>query len=233
MIAEKEILGKKLLVLTAHPDDEAFLAAGIIYKNKEALGTTHLYSATVGEKGSAYVPIETTEDELKIIRKSELEDAGKYLGIQKIILDNFPDRDLEHYENDLRHRIIEIIQDEKPDFVLGFDKNGYTGHKDHIVIGIIAKEISHKLNIPYLAFCHPPKDLLGDISQFLINKRAKGNYFEEIKTEEPNLVIPVNSQVKLTALELYKSQFQGLDPRKIFPEEIAIHLLATEYFHIE
>ena len=232
MITEADILGKKLLVIAAHPDDEAFLAAGTIYENGKRGGTTELYSATIGEKGSAHVAPNTTEEQLKVIRKKELEDAAKYLGIQKIILDSFPDRDLEHQELALRKRIEEVIEEEKPDYILGFGKNGYTGHKDHMIIGVIAKEISQKLDIPYLAFCHPPKDLFGDISQFLINKRAKGSYFDEIENEEPNLTIPVSPEIKLKALELYQSQFPGLDPRKIFPANIAELLLANEYFKL-
>lgn len=224
------ILGKKLLVISAHPDDEAFLAAGIIYANKEAGGTTHLYSATLGEKGSAYVAPKTTEEELKNLRKSELEEAGKYLGIQKIILDEFPDRDLEHHQDALEKRIVEVIKTEQPDYVLGFGKNGYTGHKDHIVIGIIGERVALRQNIPYLEFSHPPKNLFGDIGEFLIKKRAKGSYFDEIESIEPNIVIPVDGNVKLTALKIYQSQFPGLDPYKIFPEEIAKHLLENEYF---
>ena len=232
MITEADIFGKKLLVIAAHPDDEAFLAAGTIHENGKRGGTTALYSATIGEKGSAYVDPQTTEAELKTIRKKELEDAAKYLGIQKIILDSFPDRDLEHQGSDLKNRIEEVIKAEQPDYILGFGKNGYTGHKDHMIIGVLAKELSQKLGIPYLAFCHPPKHLFGDISKFLINKRAKGNYFDEIENEEPNLTIIVSPEIKLKALEIYQSQFPGLDPRKIFPANIAELLLTNEYFKL-
>lgn len=227
---ETKILGKKLLIISAHPDDEAFLAAGIIFGNKKVGGITHLYSATLGEKGSAYVSPEITEDELKILRKSELEEAGKYLGIQKIILDTFPDRDLEHNQDQLEIKIKELINIEKPDYVLGFGKNGYTGHKDHIVIGMIAQKISLSQNIPYLEFSHPPKALLGDISQFLMKKRANGNYFDEIEDSEPNIAIAVDENVKLTALKIYQSQLPGLDPHIIFPKDIANHLILNEYF---
>lgn len=224
------ILGEKILIITAHPDDEAFLATGLIYKNKEQGGTTYLYSATVGEQGNAYVDPATSMEDLKILRKKELENAVEYLGINKIILDNFPDRDLEHHTEKLKNRINEIVIQEKPGCIVGFGKNGYTGHKDHIAIGLIAEEIAHRNAIPYLAFCHPPKNLFGDISEFLIKKRAKGSYFEEIENQEPNISITIDGEIKLNALKIYQSQFPGLDPYKIFPEEIAKHLLENEYF---
>jgi LmbE family N-acetylglucosaminyl deacetylase len=225
-----DILGKKILIVTAHPDDEAFLATGLIYNNKEQGGTTYLYSATVGERGNAYVDPVTTIEDLKILRKRELENAAEYLGINKIILDNFPDRDLEHYVEKLTDRIREITEQEKPEYIVGFGEDGYTGHNDHITIGLISQKIAEKDKIPYLAFSHPPQNLFGDISEFLIKKRANGNYFHEIKNQEPNICIPIDGNLKLNALKIYQSQFPGLDPYKIFPEEIAKHLLENEYF---
>jgi len=52
---EAVFLGSKILVFTAHPDDESYLAAGTIYENTRRGGKTFLVCATGGELGSAHL----------------------------------------------------------------------------------------------------------------------------------------------------------------------------------
>ena len=48
---ELNILGRKIVWLFAHPDDECYLAAGTIYENYRNGGENYLICATAGEQG--------------------------------------------------------------------------------------------------------------------------------------------------------------------------------------
>lgn len=226
----ENILGKKILVVVAHPDDEAFLAGGTIYANTKASGTTTLYSATLGEQGKAYVNPDITENDIKVLRKAELEKAATFLGISKIILDELSDRNLEKDLYILSQKIYKVIKDEKPEVILGFGPDGYTGHKDHSIIGETTEKIAKELNLPYFAFSHPPESICKNFVEYLTQKRVNGSYFDNFEKVEPDVQIKVDPLIKMEVLKIYQSQFPGLDPYKIFPSDIAEHLLTQEYF---
>ncbi len=230
---ENQILGKKILLITAHPDDETFLAGGTIYANSLAGGTTTLYTATAGERGTSYMENPGDRDQVKELRMKELEKAAKYLSIDKVIVGSFPDREISNYLPDIESEIIKIIKDTAPDTVLGFNENGYTGHEDHIAMGVIAKKVCESLGIPYASFSHPPKAVCQNLNEHLSKKRSNGLYKDEIFCEAPNVCIPIDPQVKMQALQIYASQFTGLNPNKIFPPLIAEHFLSHEYFYLE
>ena len=63
----KNFLGKRILVLTAHPDDEGYAMAGSIYKNYALGGSVFLLCATYGEKGMSHLkrPVSTTRFSLR------------------------------------------------------------------------------------------------------------------------------------------------------------------------
>jgi len=54
-------LGKRLLVVTAHPDDESFLASGTMLANANAGGNNFVFCATLGERGKSHLEQAVTE----------------------------------------------------------------------------------------------------------------------------------------------------------------------------
>ena len=75
-LLKANFLGKKILVITAHPDDESFFAAGTIYKNQRLGGKTFLICGTAGEKGSGHLKKKLTEKQLAAMRKKELANSS-------------------------------------------------------------------------------------------------------------------------------------------------------------
>ncbi len=49
----KTFLGKKIFMITAHPEDESYVAAGTLHKNIEAGGGNALVCATPGPSGTS------------------------------------------------------------------------------------------------------------------------------------------------------------------------------------
>ena len=97
---KSSFLGKHILVITSHPDDESFLCAGTIYKNFEAGGKTYLACATLGENGMLHLRRPIAKKVLKSSRKKELQLAAKFLHISKLYSFNFPDGGLRKKEKE-------------------------------------------------------------------------------------------------------------------------------------
>src|SRR5262245_7974418 len=88
------ILGKKILFVTAHPDDERYGAAGTILRNHEAGGITYVACATFGERGRSHLKRKATHRQLKALRKKELVAASKYLKVSELLMPGLPDTGL-------------------------------------------------------------------------------------------------------------------------------------------
>ena len=96
----QSFLGKRILVFTAHPDDEG-IAAGTMYENHRLGGETFLICATYGEKGKSHLKKSVTDAALKKIRKDELLRAAKILKIDEVVFLGMPDASVRENERKL------------------------------------------------------------------------------------------------------------------------------------
>lgn len=230
----RNILNKHIAFIIAHPDDETLLAGGTIYENYILGGKNSIFCATLGEKGTSYLSKEYTVDEIKLLRKNEILNVGKYLGMHNIELADFIDGEIEKNIDILKDSVLKFINVHKPDILISFNEYGFTGHSDHIAISQITKEIANNLNLPFFTFSKPPHEIYPDFNNHLLKKRKNGSYLEDNKIhKKPNIKITVNPKTKLEALKLYVSQFEGLNPYNVFTNEIADHILNNEYFSPE
>lgn len=226
-----DILGKKLLIITAHPDDESFMAAGTINLNHGRGGRTVLICATAGEQGKHHLLKPLTSIQLKKLRKQELAQVSKFLNIHRLELLTLPDGHLKlpaHVKNLYEHSL-KITKTEKPDFIVSFGPDGITGHLDHIAVAEVARQIAAKLQVKLLTFALPPK-VIPNAHAWLGVRRKSDCYCEAITSGQPTVKIPIDSKIKLTALKMHKSQFSGHSPLYHFPAEAAEEILAAEWF---
>jgi LmbE family N-acetylglucosaminyl deacetylase len=225
------IIGKNILILTAHPDDEAFTAGGTIHANTEAGGTTTLLCASLGGRGKAHLDRELTEEELKQVRFEELHRATGCLGMHAVHVFDFPDGDIKAHTEAIYTQWKPLVTSIKPDLIVSFGPDGYTGHADHIAVGHIAKQLADECSIPRYTFSLPTGELEHAFKECLQKKQSHGVYevHNHIHTED-SLCIHVQPERKLEALKHHASQFGGLDPYRVFPQELAEHFLSHEYF---
>ncbi|WP_147535052.1 bacillithiol biosynthesis deacetylase BshB2 [Bacillus marasmi] len=130
---EKE---RQLLVIFPHPDDEAFGVSGTIAQHV-ANGTPVTYAClTLGEMGrNMGNPLFATRESLPNIRKEELINAAKVLGIQDLRMMGLRDKTIEFEdENKLTEMMTSLIEDVKPSLVISFYP-GYSVHPDHDATG--------------------------------------------------------------------------------------------------
>lgn len=153
-LGEKELY--KILTIDPHPDDETILSGGFIASvaQREDVELTHI-CITHGEKGDELLKI--SENELANVRKDELEQALKYLGVKKYEIWNYPDGGLKSREKELRNHLEKKIRHLKPDLILVYEKSGIYGHTDHVVLSQVATEIVKDLNIKVLYKTISPK----------------------------------------------------------------------------
>ena len=226
------ILKKHIAFITAHPDDETFLAAGTIYKNNSEGGINSLFCATLGEKGTSYILDEHAGD-IKNMREKELSAVAKFLGITNIEIGNFTDGDMKNYLVEMYKVVRAFIFRTKPEVLISFGDDGFTGHSDHIAIGMVVKKIAQELHISFVTFAKPPSDLFPDFDSHLLKKRKNGTYISMQSIAENNMIaIVVDPNVKLQALALHESQFAGLNPYNNFSKPISDHILQNEYFRV-
>ncbi|MCA1030295.1 bacillithiol biosynthesis deacetylase BshB2 [Bacillus timonensis] len=127
---------ERILVVFPHPDDEAFGTSGFLIKQIQ-MGSKVTYAcATLGEMGrNMGNPFFANRETLPQIRKQELMDACKVIGISDVRLLGMRDKTLE-FENrsELADVIESIVKEINPTIVITFYP-GHGVHPDHDACG--------------------------------------------------------------------------------------------------
>ena len=120
-----------VLMIWAHPDDETYLVGGLSALLTGAGHRVVCVTATRGEAGMSSVAT-PQRDELAGIRTSELEAALRILGVEEHHWLDYPDGGCAGIDaGEAANRIVAVIDDVRPDTVVTFGPDGFTGHPDH------------------------------------------------------------------------------------------------------
>lgn len=123
-----------LLVITAHPDDEAFGMAGTLAKAAAAGVRTALICVTRGEAGQS-AGLAATPEALAVLRSAELRGSAATLGVGELVLLDYPDGGAACWDMAALARELAVhIRRIGPDAVITFDDQGITRHPDHIAV---------------------------------------------------------------------------------------------------
>nr|WP_251551794.1 bacillithiol biosynthesis deacetylase BshB2 [Neobacillus muris] len=137
---------RHVLVVFPHPDDEAFGVSGTIATHVKN-GTPVTYAClTLGEMGrNLGNPPFTTRENLPNIRREELKEAARVLGIQDLRMLGYRDKTVEFEDDEkLANRIYEIIEEVNPSLIITFYP-GYAVHPDHDAAGAAVIRAVEKL----------------------------------------------------------------------------------------
>lgn len=225
----KNFLGKRLLFITAHPDDESYMSAGTIYQNYQAGGQTMLLCASWGEKGRSHLKKPPVISQLKKLRRKELKRAAKFLHIKPVLNLALPDGKLKNYQKIIFQKGLAFAKKHRPDFMISFGQDGISGHIDHITAGKIAKQIAKKLNIPFIAAALPPS-ITKKALKWLATRRKAGHYVKSVIYKKPNIKIVIDNKIKKKALRIHQSQMDHKNAFTGFPAYAVKELLKAEYF---
>ncbi len=131
---------KRALLISAHPDDSEFGAAGTSYLWTKQGWEFHYLICTDGSKGSEDPAM--TPDKLVPLRRDEQRAAAAVLGVKDVtFLDNV-DGEL-RYSPDLLRQVVRMIRKIKPYAVFSHDpnqivRNMFINHPDHRAVGEVA-----------------------------------------------------------------------------------------------
>ena len=202
---------KPVVGIFAHPDDEVFVGPGGVLAQFAKEGRdTYIIVATNGEAGQKKVD---DNRDLGVIRREELQNSAKILGIKEIFFLEYKDGSL---SNSLYHEIADkiqrILERLEPEIVITMENRGISGHFDHIAISFIATFVFRKL--PFIRelwyFC------LTEEGQKIIAKYL-GDYFiyfpPGYKKSEITKTVDVSSvwHQKISAMKQHKSQISDVE----------------------
>jgi LmbE family N-acetylglucosaminyl deacetylase len=190
-----------VLVITAHPDDAEFGAAGTIAR-WAAEGQSIVYAvSTSGDKGTSDRSL--TPEALVRIREKEQRAAAEVLGVKKVIYLGYEDQTLEDTP-EFRKRIVEVIRRFRPHRVVTLDPyRRYLWHRDHRIVGQVVMDAVFPLARDFMAY----PDL---IAEGLEPHKVKELFF--FGTEDINYYSDIEGTFdqKLAALSCHRSQVAEL-----------------------
>lgn len=190
-----------VLVITPHPDDAEFGAAGTVV-NLVRQGKIVVYMVcTNGDKGTDS-PELRPEDLAKIRKKEQLE-AAKVLGVKKVLFLGHPDQTLEDTP-EFRKEIVTQIRIIRPDIVITADPyRRYVWHRDHRIVGRVVLDAV----FPYARDIWAYPDFL---KQGLKPHKVKEVWLWASEDKDINFRSDITKtfDLKLRALRCHKSQIR-------------------------
>ena len=118
----------------AHPDDETYLAGGLLAALRDAGQRVVCVTATRGDAGNGLHEGGSAEARLALgsLRARELEAALDVLGVGEHRWLDYVDGECSRVDvNEAADRLANLFDEVQPQTVVSFGPDGYTGHPDH------------------------------------------------------------------------------------------------------
>jgi LmbE family N-acetylglucosaminyl deacetylase len=137
-------LPRRLLVVTAHPDDESGGFGGALMQAHQAGAETFVLCFTDGQAGHFRKGAADDED-LGKLRRAEMDAASAVLGVTHHEVLDYPDGELAQQSfQELTGVVVERIRRWRPQVVLTFGSDGGVNlHRDHTTVSGVATAAFH------------------------------------------------------------------------------------------
>ncbi|MEI6362738.1 MAG: PIG-L deacetylase family protein [Actinomycetes bacterium] len=187
---------QSILAVVAHPDDESFGLGAVISTFIAAGARVDVLCYTKGEASTLH----GVEGDLALIRRGELTDAARELGITSVYLLDYPDGHLADQDlAELAEHAVGAARDADCDGLLVFDSTGITGHADHIHATRAAVVAAPLLGLDVLAWTLP-----ADVANEL--RTTLGGDFRGRPRDAIDFVIDVDRDRQQKAVHCHPSQ---------------------------
>ncbi len=228
---EIDFVGRGVLVVGAHPDDNDFGAGATVAKVAKQGAEVRYLIATTGQRGSSDAGM--TPERLSVIRKQEQNEAAGLLGVREVQFLDYVDGEMIP-DIRLKEQVVIQVRRHRPDFVFTMDpsffyykKLGFVNHSDHRAIGEATLDACYPLARDLLSF--PQHSQAG-----LRPHKVKEVLLYSLDPENANLFIDVTDTFgfKIQALSLHKSQvpdIRGIEVRIRDRAEAAGRLAGCRY----
>ena len=206
-----------LLAIFAHPDDESFAVGGTLAKYAADGARVVLVSATRGEAG---LPGRSAAETARI-REAELRAAARTLGAARVESLDYVDGHLSQADpQEVVDRLTGLLEEERPDAVITFGRDGISGHPDHVAVHQLVTQAFERAHLPARLFYLVPSEATRQGCGILPSKDTDSG---------PATAIDVGAYrvTKVRAMQCHASQ---KPPYPGDPEEEAGQLACHEYF---
>jgi LmbE family N-acetylglucosaminyl deacetylase len=203
-----------ILGVWAHPDDESFMVGGILNMAAANGQQVICVTATKGEQGIQDVskwPAATLGE----IREQELKESLEILGVQHHHQFDYGDSKCADVdETEAVSRIVELIEQYKPDTIITFPPDGLTGHPDHQAVSRWARQAAQQSDSkPQVYFAVQTQEAYDSFlrvmdEQFNVYFATDNPIF--VPESECDILVKLQPEVaekKATALKVQESQF--------------------------
>jgi len=211
-------VGKTILAVFAHPDDE-YSVAPILAKYAEEGAKVQVVTATDGRYGTGQTDLKPG-DELIALRKDELKCAASSLGIEEPIWLGYHDqlklRDgfFGHvpYVQDLMRDFDSLVKKIEPDIILTWGPDGGSNHMDHRLVGASITQVFLSQNwekTKALYYVARPASKVEDVDDKLLRGVADSYLTHVISYSKED------GEKAINAFACYKTQFsqESMDNR--------------------
>ncbi len=188
---------KKVLFVQPHPDDNQIGAGGTIAWLR-SLGV-EVYELTVTDDRYAEPEYIGKENEVQTIRQKEALAAQQMLGMKNAGFLGFADKN-DASEREISLKIVEVIREIKPDYVLTADPNlPNECHSDHIKVGNAVKYAVMDAQCNFY-----PEFIDGKLRDDAWKCKGVGFYY----TSEPNTLVDITEfeELKMKSIKCHVSQ---------------------------
>ena len=185
----------QVLVVFPHPDDEAFGVSGTIASHIN-MGTPVTYAClTLGEMGrNMGNPPFANRETLPNIRRQELKEAARVMGIKDLRMLGYRDKTVEFEDPErLEADISSLLEELNPSLVISFYP-GYSVHPDHEATGKAVVSAVSKLPVE-----RRPKLELVAFARNTIEELGKADIIHDISAV---------ADIKFDAIKAHQSQTQ-------------------------
>ena len=195
-----------IMVISAHPDDAEFGAAGTVAR-WTAEGQTVIYVVcTSGDKGTSDRSL--TPAKLIAIREAEQRRAAELLGVKQVVFLKYHDQELEDTP-DFRKAIVRQIRTFRPRVVITSDPyRRYIWHRDHRIVGQVTLDAIFPYARDFMAY----PDL---VEEGLEPHKVAEIYFYAAEDINFRSDITATFDKKMAALRCHASQMVAFGIEKI------------------
>jgi len=186
-------MGKKILIIAAHPDDEILGAGGVINKYYKKGDCVHCLILGEGETSRG----EDNQDEKLLELHRQGREAAMKIGIDYLYFEKIPDQKFDSIDFlDIVKVVEKYIKQVKPDIV-------YTHYENDL-------NLDHKLTYQaVMTACRPCNDLCPkEIYSFEVLSSTEWQL--EGEKFKPNIYVNIENEIeeKINALKEYKSELR-------------------------
>lgn len=219
-----------VLALFAHPDDEAYGAAGTLGACARRGHRVVVVAATRGEKGLDQTGTTTTPAQLADLRSRELAASCRLLGAEPPRFLDLPDGDVSAHAERGRARLRALVTELEPDVLITHGPDGAYGHVDHIACMRMADGMAVE-RVLHVAFA---PGVFGSVRKAL--RRVVPELIADADSTDRRFDLEVNltdeGRQKVEAMSQHRSQLSGGDPFSFLRPGLISQLLETERFRL-